>query len=192
MLGDTLDFLHVRRFHITGDDVDLLNFLPVGLRKIVHHCLGHAGKSGHVSPDITRGVHMDDVLAFGNFAVRFGFANNLRNVIADGFRQTRSVHCDDIRFINGEDIVDRLHQVGLSAEHRCSFSEGTGRGHHRFFVMACKSAPVVGAATLRAMTVRQAAVNAQGSIHGANRLASLGRVHGQGFAFVDFFRGMSQ
>ncbi len=181
-VADPFDFLHVRRFHITGDDVDLIDLMPVGLGKIVHHGLGHAGKSGHMSPHITRGVHMDDEFAAGDFAVRFGFANNLRNVIADGFRQTGRVHRYNVGFVDGEDVVDGLHQVGLSAEHRCAFSEGTGRGHHRLFVMAGEGAPVVGAATLRAMTVRQTTMNAQSRVHGAYRLAGLGRVDGQGFA----------
>ena len=40
--------------------------------------------------------------------------------------------------------------------------------------------------------MRQAAVDAQGRVHGADRLAGLGRIDGQGLAFGDFGGGVSQ
>ena len=99
---------------------------------------------------------------------------------------------NDVRLINGEDVVDGLEQVGLPAEHGGAFGEGTGRRHHRLFVVPGQGAAVIGVAALGAVAVGQATVDAQGGVHGPDGLAGLGRVNGQGRAFRDFIWRMSQ
>ena len=67
-----------------------------------------------------------------------------------------------------------------------AFGEGAGGGHDRLLVVPRQRAAMVGAAALRAMAVRQAAVNAERGIHGADGLAGLGRVDRQRLALRDF------
>ena len=57
--------------------------------------------------------------------------------------------------------------------------------------MTGESAAVIGATALRAVTVRQTTMDAQRRVHGANRLARLGRVDGQGRAFGNLSGGVS-
>ena len=98
---------------------------------------------------------------------------------------------DHIGVVDGKDIVDRLDQVGLTAEHRRTFGEGTGGCQYRIFIMAGQGTAMVGTAPLRAVAVGQAAMNAEGGVHRTDGLAGLGRINGQGLARFDFFGGMS-
>ena len=83
-------------------------------------------------------------------------------------------------------VSNCLQQIGLAAEDGRAFGERTGAGHHRFLVMPGQGAAVIGAAALRTVAVRQAVMDAESRIHGADRLTGLGRIDGQGGAFGNF------
>jgi len=121
---------------------------------------------------------MDDIFTGRNFSIGFGFIDDLRNIVADGFRQTGGMNGDDVRSIHGKNVVDGLKQVGLAAEHRRPFGEGAGGSHDRFLEMAGQGTAVIRITALGPVAVRQASVDAQGRIHGADWLTGLGRIDG--------------
>ena len=121
-----------------------------------------------------------------------GLGDDLRDVVADGLRQAGRVDGDHVRVVDGEDVLDRLEQVRLAAEDRRAFGERAGGGHDRLLVVPGERAAVIRAAALRAVAVRQAVVDAQGRVHGPDRLAGLGRIDRQRLAFDDFRGGVSQ
>ena len=86
---------------------------------------------------------------------------------------------DDLGVIDGEDGFDGRQQIGLPAEDRAAFGEGTGGRENRFLIVAGQGAAMIRAAALRPVAVRQTAVNAQGGIHSADGLTGLGRVNGK-------------
>ena len=120
------------------------------------------------------------------FVPRLG--DDLGDVVADGLRQAGRVDGNHVGIVDGENVGNGLQQVGLPAEHRRALGEGTGRGHDRLLVVPRERAAVVRAAALRAVAVRQAVMDSQGRVHGADRLAGLGRIDGQGLA-LGHFRG---
>jgi hypothetical protein len=132
------------------------------------------------------------IFSLRNLAVGLGLAENLGDVVSDGFRQTGGMHGDDVRVVYGEDIVDRLQKVGLAAKNGGPFGKGTGGRQDRFFVVPGQRGAMIGIAALGAVAVRKAAVNAQRGIHGPDGLAGLGRIDGQRLALGYFFGCMSQ
>ena len=102
------------------------------------------------------------------------------------------MHGDHVGVVDVKHGLDRLQQVRLAAEDRRAFGKRTGAGHHRLLVMPGKGAAVIGAASLRAVAVRQAVMHAQRRIHGADRLAGLGRIDSERGALHDFAGCMSQ
>ena len=187
----TLDLFHVAGFHPAGDDVDLAVFLR-GWFGHIGHGLDHIGESGDMRADVTRGRGADHRLALGGIRLVPGFFQDLGQVVTDGFRQTGGMYCYDLGIIDSENGIDRLQQVGLPAEDRGTLGERTGGGGDRFLVVPGQRAAVVGAAALRAVAVRQAAVDAQRRVHGADRLACLGRVDHQGLTLGYLFGCMSE
>ncbi len=102
------------------------------------------------------------------------------------------LHGDYLRIVQREDVRQRLEHVRLAAEHRGTLGERAGGRADGFLVVAGQGAAVIGAAALGAVAVRQAAVDAERRVHGADGLAGLGRVDGQGLALGDFLGGMSE
>ncbi|EKD40487.1 MAG: hypothetical protein ACD_75C00036G0003 [uncultured bacterium] len=176
--GDLFDLLHIRGLDPAGNDIDLAVFLPRWLGQGGHR-LDHIGKAGDMRADVAGGRCTEDRLALGNLLFLHCLVEDLRQVIADRLGQTGGVDGDHFRFIDREDIIDRLQQVGLSAEDRRTLGKRAGGGGNRFFVVAGQGAAMVGAASLRAVTVGQTSFYSQGRIHGADRLTGLGRVYHQ-------------
>ena len=52
----------------------------------------------------------------GDLLLVAGLVDDLRDVVADGLRQAGRVHGDHVGLVDGEDVLDRLEQVGLAAE----------------------------------------------------------------------------
>ena len=142
--------------------------------------------------DIAGRIAVNHHFAFRDMSFVVRRRRDLRNIIADGFRQTRGVYGDDIRIIDRKHIVNGLQQIALTAKDRRPFCKRTGPGHHRLFIMFGQRTAVIGATSLRAVTVRQAPMDAQGRIHRPDRLTGFRRVDRQGTAFFNFFRGMSK
>jgi hypothetical protein len=99
---------------------------------------------------------------------------------------------NDLRLIDGKDVVDGLEQVGLPPEHGGAFGEGTRPRHHRLFEVPGQGAAVISVAPLGAVAVGQATVDAQGGVHRPDGLAGLGRINVQGRAFRNFLGCVSQ
>ena len=189
--GQPFDLFHVRRFNPAGNDVDLAVFLARGLGQIGHG-LDHVGEAGHVRADVAGGRGADQGLALRYVALFPGLVKDLVEIVANGLRQTGGMHGDHLRVVDGENVVDRLQQVGLTAEHRSAFGERTGGRGNRLLVMPGQSAAVVGAAALGPMAVGETALDAQRCVHGADGLAGLGRIDGDGAALVYFLGCMSK
>ena len=139
---------------------------------------------------ITGSTRVQYIFAFRNLAVRHGLAENLGNIIPDGFGQAGGVDRYDLRLINRKNIMDRLQQVRLASEHGGPFRKGTGGGHDWLPVVTGQCRPVIGVTPLGAVAMGETAVNAQGSIHGPYGLAGLGRINGQRFSFCDISSGV--
>jgi len=102
---------------------------------------------------------MEYMFPRGDLSLFHRFVGDLENVITDGFGKAGGMNCNNIRVIGGENIVNGLDQVGLSAENRGAFGKGTGGGHDGLPVVAGQGAPVIGAAPLRSVAVGQAIMN---------------------------------
>jgi len=189
--GQALDLLHVGGLHPAGNDVDLA-VLPARALGELGHALAHAGEAGDMAAHVRGGVAVDDVLALGNEPLLGRLVADLLDVVADGLRQARGVHGDDLGVVDGEDVLDGLQQVGLAAEHARALGEGAGGCGDRLLVVPGQRAAVIGAAALAAVTVGQAAVDAQRRVHGADGLTGLGRIDGHGVAVHDLFWGMPE
>ena len=142
-------------------------------------------KPGDVRADVAGSVGVNDILARRDLLLVARLADDLRDVVADGLRQAGRVHGDHVGLVDREDVLDRLEQVRLAAEDRGPLGEGAGGGHDRLLVVPRERAAMVGAAALRAVAVRQAAMDPQGRVHRADRLAGLGGIDGQRLAFDD-------
>jgi len=92
-------------------------------------------KTGNMRTGIARGVSMNDNLTRRYFPFFFGLADDLRNIIAYCFRKAGSMHRDNIRVIDGKDVIDGLHQVRLPAEDRRTFRKRTGAAQYLFLVV---------------------------------------------------------
>ena len=193
-LDDPADLAHVGRFDPAGNDVDpTVDRLAGRLGKVVDHRRGHVRETCRRGADIARRVRVDDELTLGDQPVLPGLLGDLRDVVADRLRQARRVDRDNVGFVDREDVVDRLQQVRLAAEHGRAFGERTRSCHDRLFVVPRERAAVIGTAALRAVAVRQAAADAECRVHRPDRLARLGRVDRQGLSLGDFAAvGMSQ
>jgi hypothetical protein len=118
-----------------------------------------------------------DGFALGHDLVVVRFFDNGGQIVADGFRKAGGVHGHQVGVVHTEYGLQRLPQVGRSTKHGGPFGKGTGGGHNRFLEVPGQVAAVIGTAALTAVTVRKASVDAQGGIHGADRLTCLGRVY---------------
>ena len=186
------DLADVARFDPAGNQVDRLSLLLRRLGEVVDHAPDHVGEAGDVRADVAGRVGVDDPLARGNLSFVPRLGDDLGDVVADGLREAGRVDGDHVGIVDGKDVGDGLQQVGLAAEHRRALGEGTGRGHDRLLVVPGQRAAVVRAAALRAVAVRQAIVDPQGRVHGADRLAGLRRIDRQRLALGDFGGRMSQ
>jgi len=113
--------------------------------------------------------------------------HDLVDVVPDGFGQAGGVHRDHIRIIDREHVRNGSQQVSLPTEDGGTFREGAGSSHNRIFVVTRERTAMVGAAPLRTVRVRQAAVDSQGGIHGTDGLTGFRRVNGDPFAIRNFF-----
>ncbi|OPY05509.1 MAG: hypothetical protein A4E66_02425 [Syntrophus sp. PtaB.Bin001] len=136
-------------------------------------------------------VGVDHRLSLGDLSFLACLLDNLDQIIADRLGKAGGVNGDHLGIVKSEDVVDRLQQIGLAAENGSPFRKGTGRGHDGVPVMPCKGAPMVGAASLRSVTVRQATVDSQRRVHSPHRLAGFRRIDCQCLPFHRLFRCVS-
>jgi len=93
------------------------------------------------------------ILPGGIFPSSLALPYDLRNIVAYCFRKAGSMHRDNIRVIDGKDVIDGLHQVRLPAEDRRTFRKRTVPLSTLLFVMPCQRTAVVSAAALRAVAL---------------------------------------
>jgi hypothetical protein len=103
-------------------------------------------------------------------------------VVTDDFGHAGGGDGDHVRLVDGLGVFQAVDHVLLAAEHGCVFRHRVGHAGARFLEVAVEVGAEVGHAALRAMHVGQGLVEAGGAQHGAQRLAGLGRIDGQGFA----------
>jgi hypothetical protein len=103
-------------------------------------------------------------------------------VVADHLRHAGGGDRDHLRLVHVVGVGQAVDHVVEAAEHRRVFRHGRGHAGGGLLEVAAEMAAVVGHAALRAVHEGHGAFEADGGEHRAQRLAGLGRVHGQGFA----------
>ena len=143
----------------------------------------------------------------GNVAGLLGVVDEGIQVVTDDFRHAGGGDGDHVRLVDRLGVFQAVDHVLLTAEHGGIFRHRVGHAGARFLEVTVEVGAEVGDTALRTMHVGQGLVEAGGAEDGAERLAGLGRVDGQGFAlevevlvflgggphegFPDFFRAMA-
>ena len=181
-LEEALELGHVRGLDPAGKDGEPVAPLARRLREVVDEGSGHRGEARDVAADVARRIRVEHDSPRRYLALRRRLPDDLRQIVPYRLGETGRVDGDDIRIVEGEDRVEGLEEIALSAEDRRPFGEGGGGGHDGFLVVPGQGAPMVGAAALRAVAMGQAAMHAQGRVHGSDGLAGLGGIYRQGLA----------
>ncbi len=146
-------------------------------------------------------------VVLGNVAGLLGVIDEGIQVVTDDFRHAGGGNRDHVRLVDGLGVFQAVVHVLLPTEHRGIFGHRVGDAGARFLEVAVEVAAEVGDAALRTMDVGQGFVESGSAEDGAEWLAGLGRIDGQGFAlevevliflggrphegFPDFFRAMA-
>ena len=170
-----------------GHDVDLavlaglLAFHGVQ-REVADDAFEHVVPAGDMRTHERRGVRERCREVLGNVARLLGVADEGVQVVTDDFGHTGRRHGDHVRLVQRLGVLQAVDHVLLAAEHGCVFGHGVGHARDGLAEVTVEVGAEVGHATLRTVHVRHGLFETQRTQHGAQRLAGLGRIHGQRFA----------
>ena len=186
------DFLHVAddKAVKAGDEVDALighahqglGGLGLAVPEVAQHAHQRIVVAGDVAADKGGGVGKGHVKLFGDAALLLAGLDEGVDVIANHFGHAGGGDGNHVRLVQAVGVGQAVDHIVQAAEHGCVFRHRRGHTRSGLLEMARKVRAVVGHAALAAVHKTQGLGKAVGHIHGAQWLASLGRVHHQRIA----------
>ncbi len=191
-IEDAADFLHVAD-DVTveaADEVDALvghthqglGGLCLAVPEVAQDAQQRVVVAGDVAADEGRGVGKGHVELVGHAAFLLAGLDEGVDVVTDHFGHAGGGHRDHVGLVQAVGIGQAVDHVVQAAEHGGVFGHRRAYAGRGFLEMAAEVRAVVGHTALAAVHEAQRLLEAVGDIHGAQRLAGLGRVHRQGIA----------
>ena len=189
---DAADFLHVAddKAVKAANEVDAVVRHPHQRRRgaglAVPEMLEHTEQGIVVAGDVAanEGRRMGErhVEGFRDAALLLAALDEGVQVVADHLRHAGGRDRNHLRLVQVVGIREAVDHVVQAAEHRRIFGHRRADAGRRLLEMTREMRSVVGHAALRAVHEGQRLVKAVGHKHRAQRLAGLGRIHGQRIA----------